>query len=127
MLVKLVKIIFASVVAIALLVLVGICILIYLRTGHQYYDPKNLESCTHYTNGQAKEVVLTAWLKHWGGFKSWEEAQKAAADHGVSFIDSEIQGPAKLWLIPFTTTNKPGKKQFGMLDCGTLTVEFASE
>lgn len=124
---KIVKVAIAAVVAVALLIVGGIGTLIYLRTGQQYYDPKNLEACTHYTNEQAKEAVLTAWLKHWGGFKSWEEAQQAATEHGVSFIDSEIQGPAKLWLVPFTSTDKPGKKQFGMLDCGTLTVEFASE
>jgi hypothetical protein len=110
-----------------LLALGGVGTLVYLKTGDQYYSVSNLEECKNYTNDQAKEAVLSARLKQPNGWKSWEDASKVANQNGIRFIDNEIKGPDKIWLIPFYDEKIPDKKQFGMLDCGTLTVEFASE
>jgi hypothetical protein len=110
-----------------LLALGGVGTLVYLKTGDQYYSVSNLEECKKYTNDQAKEAVLSARLKQPNGWKSWGDASKVANQNGIRFIDNEIKGPDKIWLIPFYDEKIPDKKQFGMLDCGTLTVEFASE
>ena len=110
-----------------LLALGGIVTLIYLKTGDQYYSVSNLEECKNYTNDQAKEAVLSARLKQPNGWKSWADALAVASQNGIRFVDSEIKGPDKIWLVPFYDKKVPDKKQFGMLDCGTLTVECASE
>lgn len=110
-----------------LFVLGGVGTLVYLRNGDQYYSVSNLEECKKYTNDQAKEAVLSARLKQPNAWKNWSEASEVANKNGIRFVDSEIQGPDKIWLVPFYEAKAPDKKQFGMLDCGTLTVEFASE
>jgi len=66
-------------------------------------------------------------LKQPNAWETWSEASEVANKNGIRFVDSEIQGPDKIWLVPFYEAKAPDKKQFGMLDCGTLTVEFASE
>ena len=109
------------------LLVVGIWALAYLKTGRQFYDTKNLDKCLHYSNEQAKEKVLQAWLKHQDRWRSWEEAKRAADQQGITFMDAKIQGPAKVWLIPFTVSSKPDKTQYGMLDGGTLTVKFSED
>lgn len=110
-----------------LLALGGVGTLLYLKTGDQYYSVSNMEECKNYTNEQAKEAVLSARLKQPNGWKSWGDASAVASQNGIRFVDSEIKGPDKIWLVPFYDKKAPDKKQFGMLDCGTLTVEFASE
>jgi len=110
-----------------LLALGGVGTLLYLKTGDQYYSVSNLEECKNYTNDQAKEAVLSARLKQANGWKNWADASAVASQNGIRFVDSEIKGPDKIWLVPFYDEKVPDKKQFGMLDCGTLTVEFASE
>lgn len=110
-----------------LLALGGVGTLLYLKTGDQYYSVSNMEECKNYTNDQAKEAVLSARLKQPNGWKSWGDASVVASQNGIRFVDSEIKGPDKIWLVPFYDKKAPDKKQFGMLDCGTLTVEFASE
>jgi len=110
-----------------LLALGGVGTLVYLKTGDQYYSVSNLEECKNYTHDQAKEAVLSARLKQPNGWKNWGDASEVANQNGIRFIDSEIKGPGKIWLVPFYEEKAPDKKQFGMLDCGTLTVEFASE
>lgn len=110
-----------------LLALGGVGTLVYLKTGEQYYSVSNIEECKNYTHDQAKEAVLSARLKQPNGWKNWGEASEVASQSGIRFIDNEIKGPDKLWLIPFYDKKSPDLKQFGMLDCGTLTVEFASE
>jgi len=110
-----------------LLALGGVGTLLYLKTGDQYYSVSNMEECKNYTNEQAKEAVLSTRLKQPNGWKSWGDASAVASQNGIRFVDSEIKGPDKIWLVPFYDKKAPDKKQFGMLDCGTLTVEFASE
>lgn len=55
------------------LLVVGIWALAYLKTGRQFYDTKNLDKCLHYSNEQAKEKVLQAWLKHQDRWRSWRK------------------------------------------------------
>jgi len=110
-----------------LLALTGTGTLIYLKTGDQYYSEENLAACKHYTVEQAKQTVLSAWLRQPNDWQNWHEAAEVARQKGIRFIDAEISGPAEQWLVPFYAERVTGRKQYGMLDCGKLTVEFASE
>lgn len=124
---RITKIITALVVVVVLLGLSFISTLIYLKTGQQYYDVNNVEACSHYTPAQAKERVLRAYLRQANTRNGQREAVKTAHQQGIRFVDNEIQGPGDHWLVPFYDEKKLDKKQFGMLNCGTLLVEFASE
>jgi hypothetical protein len=117
-----------AIVLIVTVPLAAVIALIYLRTGHYLYSEENLAKCQKFTPEQAKIVVLRSRLKNYHGWSSEAEAWSAAQAAQITFLDGEIHKTDSDWFIPFTQTNTENVKQyFAMLDCGTLTVEYAAE
>ncbi|MFK8259295.1 hypothetical protein ACFL9S_16120 [Erwinia sp. AnSW2-5] len=124
------KIFFRSVSAVLIAMIIvtaGIALLAYLRTGAYLYSDKNVEECVAYTPEQAKMRVLQYILRDDNGWKDWQSALVSANNAGVNFVDCDINNQGRFWLVPFYENRKPETLNFGMLDCGTLVVEFASE
>lgn len=110
-----------------LIVTAGVALLAYLRTGAYLYSDKNVGQCVAYTPEQAKMRVLQYILHNDNGWENWQSALAAANNSGVHFVDADVKKQGKSWFIPFYKNREPETLHFGMLDCGTLIVEFASE
>lgn len=104
-----------------------VLLFIYIRTGTYAYSDENLAECVAYTPEQAKMRVLQAVLHKENNWIDWPSAQRAANKAGIGFVDWDLRKGVDSWFVPFYDNRYPDKEQFGMLDCGTLIVEFASE
>lgn len=116
------------VILIILTIMVSVVLLfIYIRTGAYAYSDENLAECVAYTPEQAKMRVLQAVLHKENNWSDWPSAQRAANEAGIGFVDWDLHKGDDSWFVPFYDNRYPDKEQFGMLDCGTLIVEFASD
>nr|WP_241389567.1 hypothetical protein [Serratia proteamaculans]ULG13599.1 hypothetical protein 1Ap1_00106 [Serratia proteamaculans]ULG13712.1 hypothetical protein 4p_00016 [Serratia proteamaculans]ULG15163.1 hypothetical protein 163p1_00008 [Serratia proteamaculans]ULG16399.1 hypothetical protein 1129p_00036 [Serratia proteamaculans]ULG19471.1 hypothetical protein SpFp1_00100 [Serratia proteamaculans] len=114
---------------IMVLVIAGVIFSVaYYRIGAFDQSSQNLATCQGYSNQEAKNKVLDVYLKNNTTNKETGYSRKLSDRKGIKFDDATIQKTNNNWLIPFSVV-KEGEtiKQFGIIDCGTLQVEFSTD
>jgi hypothetical protein len=111
------------------LIIVGVIFSVaYYRIGGFEKSPQNLATCQGYSNQEAKNKVLDIYLENNTTNKETGYSRQLSDRKGIKFDDATIQKTNNNWLIPFSVVEEGETlKQFGIIDCETLQVEFSTD